>query len=255
MVWLQDSKTTLLDGRPAVEKNIQWQDFEIYCQIHHLWQTWETLHCGPTPLLFLLLVEELSGRSAVKVCEGMSGQMDLVPVRDVVVHVRRQKPWVSVVDVCYHFPVWFLSPLPGLTFLDPSQRLLVRSPLVGGKDWRGSHQRFHLLGCRHCLRLPPIVIVCPSLSNPWSLFMFLPCRRFLSQLVQMSFEPEDTCSHRTGPGPSLVGSVGRRDQPGDSHQNVFSVLVLLAARDEKRLLATMMHRCGDLCFYQMTLFN
>ena len=54
-----------------------------------LWQRWETLHCGPAPISFLLLVDELSGRCAVKVCEGMSGQMHLLSVRDVVVHVRR----------------------------------------------------------------------------------------------------------------------------------------------------------------------
>ena len=129
MGWLQDSKTTLLDGRrPAVKNKIKWKDFVIY----HLWHMWETLHCGPAPLLFFLLVEELSGRCPVKVGEGMSGQIHFLSVRDVVVHVQRQKPWVSVVDVCYHFPVRFLSPLPNLTFLDPSQRLLVRSPLVGG---------------------------------------------------------------------------------------------------------------------------
>ena len=111
--------------------------------------------------------EEFSGRGAVKVCEGMSGQIWNVVL--LLLHVQLQKVWVCVVDVCYHFSVWCpLFPL------DPSQRLLVRSHLVARKDGRRSHQRLNLLGFRHCLNmLPDIATVCPSLSNPWSLLMFL----------------------------------------------------------------------------------
>ena len=148
MGWLQDSKTTLLDGRTAVENNVKLQILQL-TQTDHLWHKWKALHCGPTPHLFLLvlLVEELSRRCSIKVCEGMARQTHLLPVRDVVVHVRRQKAWISVVDVCYHFPVRFLSPLTNLMFIHPSQGLLMWSPLVGWKDWRRSHKWFHFLGC------------------------------------------------------------------------------------------------------------
>ena len=110
-------------------------------QAHHLWHTWKALHCGPTPhfLLLALMVEELSGRGTIEVCEGMARQTHLLPVWDVVVHVRRHESWISVVEVCDHFPVRFLPTLTNLMFLHPSQRLLVWSPLVGWKDWRRSH--------------------------------------------------------------------------------------------------------------------
>ena len=154
MGWLQDSKTTLLDGRTAAENNVKSQSFCNLLKTDHLWlmrlwHTWKALHCGPTPhfLLLALLVEELSGRGTIEVCEGMARQTHLLPVWDVVVHVRRHESWISVVEVCDHFPVRFLPTLTNLMFLHPSQRLLMWSPLVGWKDRRRSHKWFHFLGC------------------------------------------------------------------------------------------------------------
>ena len=68
--WLLDSKTTQLDERTAVGKNVEWKNFSLKRYLWMmLWHRWETFHSGPTSFSFLLglLVQELSGGYAIEV--------------------------------------------------------------------------------------------------------------------------------------------------------------------------------------------